>query len=313
MNSPTALNYEIRPCKFVERKMLLASFSRIISRFKLSYQYIGFGGLSFTDFKLFHKELNINSMFSIEGGDYSIQKLNLNIPFSCISILHGMSTQELQSIDLKKPSIIWLDYDDTLSMTIFQDINIVFNSILPGSMFLISCNRQLRNESATPKHPYSPDELRDLFGDIVPFNVESDCCSDDKVSTTIREMLLYSCNKIIAERNKHEESIKFVPLYNIKYSEYRGARMYTFGGIILKSDYDETSLNIDDLDFIRSEEPFEIKVPNLTYRERLYINQIIGDTQKEEEAIRDSIITKEDLDDYKKSYKYIPNFYDVRL
>ena len=60
MKSPTSLNYEIRPCKFVERKMLLSAFARIIPLFKQEYQYIGFGGLSFTDFKLFHRELHIN-------------------------------------------------------------------------------------------------------------------------------------------------------------------------------------------------------------------------------------------------------------
>lgn len=59
MKSPTVLNYEIRPCKFAERRMLLASFARIIGVFKQQYQYVGFGGLSFTDFKLFHRELHI--------------------------------------------------------------------------------------------------------------------------------------------------------------------------------------------------------------------------------------------------------------
>ena len=67
MKSPTVLNYEIRPCKFAERRMLLASFARIIGVFKQQYQYVGFGGLSFTDFKLFHRELHINTMYSIEG------------------------------------------------------------------------------------------------------------------------------------------------------------------------------------------------------------------------------------------------------
>ena len=57
MKSATVLNYETRPCKFVERRMLLASIARIMGVLKLRYQYIGFGGLSFTDFKLFHKEL----------------------------------------------------------------------------------------------------------------------------------------------------------------------------------------------------------------------------------------------------------------
>ncbi len=311
MNSPSVLNYEIRPCKYAERKMLLVSLARIISGFKQLYQYVGFGGLSFTDFKLFHKELYINSMFSIEGGDFSQARLNMNNPYSCIKIMQGMSTDMLQGIDLTRPSIIWLDYDDVLSMCVFKDINIIFNSILPGSLYLMSCNRQLRNEEK--KQPLKPNELRDLFGDIVPFEAEENCCADSNVSETIRAMIMNSCNKIIESRNKLGENIKFLPLYNIKYEENRGARMYTFGGILLPTDFDESSLNIDDLEFVKTDKPYEIIIPNLTYRETMYINQILGDNAKEAEAIKNGIINEEDLILFKKTYKFMPNFYDVRL
>ena len=49
--------------------MLLTVLQNICQFYNEDYQYIGFGGVSFTDFKLFHKELNIGEMFSIEGGD----------------------------------------------------------------------------------------------------------------------------------------------------------------------------------------------------------------------------------------------------
>ena len=54
MNSSKRLNYETRPAKFTERKMLLSSFLRICNLYGGNYQYIGLGGVSFTDFKLFH-------------------------------------------------------------------------------------------------------------------------------------------------------------------------------------------------------------------------------------------------------------------
>ena len=84
MQSPTVINYEIRPCKFVERRMLQSVFSRMIPLFHSEYQYIGFGGLSFTDFKIFHRELHINRMFSIECG-YSMNKLEFSfIAYTCL-------------------------------------------------------------------------------------------------------------------------------------------------------------------------------------------------------------------------------------
>ena len=144
MKSPTVLNYEVRPCKFVERRMLLSVLSRIIPLFQQEYQYIGFGGLSFTDFKMFHRELHINQMFSIEYG-YPKEKLEFNKPYSCIQIHPGRSIDELSKIDLTKPSIIWLDYDGCLNSDIFEDLEIIFNRIPHGSIYLMSCNRQMRN------------------------------------------------------------------------------------------------------------------------------------------------------------------------
>ena len=89
--------------------------------------------------------------------------------------------------------------------------------------------------------------------------------------------------------------------------------MYTFGGIILKKEFDESSLNVDDLEFIRTDQAYEISIPNLSFREKLYINQILGNDDKEKDVIDKGIISQQDLSDYKKSYRFMPNFYDVRI
>lgn len=309
MNSPTVLNYEIRPCKFAERRMLLSSFARIMGVFKQQYQYIGFGGLSFTDFKLFHKELHIDDMYSIEGG-YSKHKLEFNKPFSCVNIMHGMSSEMLASLDLTKPSIVWLDYDDVLSMDVFTDLELVLHSIPPGSIYLMSCNRQLRKDRI---NPYSKEELREIYGSLVPFDVHDDCCTDSKSSTTIKGMIDGHCTSILKNRNKLGENLIYKPLYNIKYNEYRGARMFTCGGIILDKEDAEMNLNLGDLDYISTESPYEIDIPNLTFRETNYLNQILNIPDKEQELIDKAIVSQEDIEKYKRIYKYMPNFYDVRL
>lgn len=312
MNSSSELNYEIRPCKFAERKMLLASFSRIISHVGKPYQYIGFGGLSFTDFKLFHKELNIDTLYSIEGGEYSQAKILCNRPYSYIQILKGMSTEILPYIDLSIPSIIWLDYDDVMSMTFFHDIDIIFDSISIGSIFIITCNRQLRNPEKN--QPCSPEDLRNEYGDLAPYYLESDCCTDMKAAITIKSMIENKCKLVINERNSREhKKLQFQPLYNIKYSEHRGARMYTYGGIVLDENMSLESLNVNTFDFIGTQEPYEIIVPNITRREAMCLNQVLGDAEAERELINKGIVYPDQIENYKKFYKYMPNLYDVRL
>lgn len=310
MNSPVCLNYEIRPCKFAERKMLLASFLHIINRIGKSYQYIGFGGLSFTDFKLFHKELNIDTMYSIEGGDFTSEKLYCNKPYSYINVIKGMSTSVLPTLDMSKPSIIWLDYDDTMSMTIFNDINLIFNSISAGSIFVVSCNRELKNNN----RPLTNAELREMYNDLTPFNLETNCCTPENAPKTIRTMIENYCKTIINERNRIDQSkLHFFPLYNIIYSEYRGARMFTYGGIVLDESMDFDSLNVNKFDFINTDSPYVITIPNVTHRESLILNQVLGNEEEETNLISKKIISEEDLKNYKKFYKYMPNFYDVRL
>lgn len=308
MKSATVLNYETRPCKFAERRMLLASIARIMGVLKLKYQYIGFGGLSFTDFKLFHKELHIKEMYSIEA-KYEPNKLEFNKPYSCINILHGQSSDQLSRIDLSKPSIVWLDYDNTLSMTFFTDIELVLREVPHGSIIIISCNRELKNGNT----PYTNDEFKEIYGSLVPYDITENCCADVNSSETIKRMLEGYCHRIIKERNSIGDNLSFVPLYNIKYAEYRGARMLTYGGIVLSSECEKDDLNIDGFDFISTIQPYEINIPNLTYREASYLNQILDIEEREKELIDKRILTATEVEKYKRIYRFLPHFYDVRL
>lgn len=313
MRSPKSLNYEIRPCKFVERRLLLSSLYQITSSIKKQYQYIGFGGLTFTDFKLFHKELNINTMYSIEGC-FTPQKLEFNKPFSCIKILHGKSSHMLLKIDLNQPSVVWLDYDGELTMDVFTDINILFNSLPHGSIYIMSCNRQLQNNEAEPQRPYTNEEFKGIFSGLVPFDIMDNCCAEINAPVTIKRMLYSYCCKVLCERSKLDgNKLYFRPLYNIKYQERGGARMFTFGGIILENGYNEDNLYLNGFDFLNNENAFEIDIPNITHKEALYLNQIIDIEQAEKEFIDNKIINEKDLMKYKQFYKYMPNFYDVRF
>ena len=318
MKSASKINYEIRPCKFAERRMLVSSLARIIGATKKQYQYIGFGALSFVDFKLFHRELHINKMYSIEGGEYSSQRLELNKPFSCIEILKGTSTSELNKIDLTIPSIIWLDYDGTLEKSMFEDFDIVLSKVPAGSVFIVSCNRELKKNDteAAIKYPFKKSEFIEEFGNLVPYELEEDCCKEPNTSATLKLMFTNYCKKVLTDRMKEsDEKLSFDVLYNIRYQENHGAKMYTFGGILLDESISREDLNIADYKFIAADDPapFIIDAPILTDRETNYLNQILGFEDKEKQVIKDKIVSEKELSDYKQLYKYLPSFHDIRL
>lgn len=309
MNTPLMFNYELRPCKFVERRMFIMSLSRVIARFGGDYQYVGFGGLSFTDFKLFHKELNIDKMVSIEAGDDIMEeRLDFNKPYSCISIMRGLSTDQLTQIDFSKKTIVWLDYDESLKEYYFDDLSYVLGKFVAGSVILISCNTKLHIQKG---QPYTDEEFRNAFGTHIPADIGENCCGGNNSATTLMRMFRQSCESTINERNQAiEDKLRFRPLYFFTYKD--GMQMMTFGGIVLPKQFDDADLNFDGLSFI-GESKYDIDVPKLTMRETIKLNQVLNDNVKESEIISLNILDREGIDKYKEIYKYMPNYFDVRL
>lgn len=310
MNSSLKINYELRPAKFVERKMLLTSLANICKHYKCDYQYIGFGGIAFTDFKLFHKELHINEMTSIEGGNLvEEERIKFNKPFSFINLEFGLSTDILPKINLEKPSIVWLDYDNVLDNNMFEDIAILFRKLPVGSVYLFTANRELKDRNTGEEYDVVP--FKEKFGSLVPYNIKNKDFTGTENYKTIRKMLLSHIYSFINERNFLGDDLKFHQLYNFLYQENRGAKMFTFGGVIEKRGFEIEELGISEFDFLKTEEDaYRIKIPNLTNKETDWINKHF-DTEKE--LVSSKIVRQDDLDKYKKTYKYLPNYYDVRI
>ena len=310
MNTPLLFNYELRPSKFVERRMFIMSLSRVIAHFGGDYQYVGFGGLSFTDFKLFHKELNIDKMVSIEAGDdIMLERLEFNKPYSCILIQKGLSTEQLTQVDFSKKSIVWLDYDESLQEYYFDDISYVLSKMVVGSVIAISCNTKLLKKK---DQPYTNEEFLDIFGIHIPADIGENCCLGANSATTLMRMFRQSCESTINERNlAQDDKLRFRSLFFFTYRD--GTPMMTYGGIVLPEQFDNSELNFDGLNFI-GEDKYDIDVPLLTMKEAIKLNQVLNDSDREEsEIIALKILDREGIDKYKALYKYMPNYFDVRL
>ena len=310
MNSPKQINYETRPFKFTERKMLLASLQKVFSFYGGDYQYIGLGGIAYTDFKLFHKELHVDNLYSIEGGNIPLERLKFNSPYSFINLLKNKTTIALNNIPLENKSLLWLDYDGVLDNYMFDDLNIIFRKLPIGSIYIFTCNRELKDEE---NNEYTTELFKEKFGNLIPFGIENKDFSSQNNYKTIRNMFIKHINYILRERNRIEDfNFQFHQLFNILYQENRGARMYTFGGIITDNELNISDLDIDSFNFINTEEnAYKIEIPNLTRKEIDLINSYLN--VKEEELVKLNIVTKTEVDKYKEIYKYMPHYYDIRL
>jgi len=313
MNSFNKFNYELRPAKFAERRMLLSSLQEICNKIGLDkYDYIGLSSPFYTDFKLFHKELHINNLVSIEGSQIENIKdrMEFNRPYKCIEISMGMSTKVLIQQNWKNKKIVWLDYDDSLDMFMFDDIEILFKNLVPKSLYLITCNSQLKR--------YDKESFKEKFKGLVPFNISNKDFASEYSNLTLRNMFTKHINRIINERNltlPEDEHLAFYQIYFFKYQENRGARMFTLGGIVdyKNQSFSTSDFNLDRFEFIKtSDVPYEIKVPNLTVREVDFLNQQLPD--KTTNLINNmKFLPQEDVENYSKLYKYLPNYLDVRF
>lgn len=309
MNSPKHLNYETRPLKFTERKMLLASLSKICNHYRGEYQYVGFGGVSFTDFKLFHKELNIDNLISIEGGDFTAEKVRFNSPYSFVEIINDLSTNALKSVNFSGRSLVWLDYDGTLDNYMFQDIQLLFSKLQEGSIYLITCNRELKSNETGKEYTIS--EFEDKFGNLVPFRIKKIDFAGENNYKTIKKMVSNVILETLNSRNETQnENLEFKQLFNLIYNENRGARMYTFGGVITNKGYNCNNFDLNNFPFINEiDKAYSLKLPNLTLKEIELINDYFDDEQG---LLAKNVIELKDIRIYKETYRYLPKFFDVR-
>ncbi len=104
------------------------------------YSYVGFGSMYFSDFMLFHKRLGIDDMVSIERDRHHREPFEFNLPFDCVQMQFGKSTSVLPKLEWDKPSIVWLDYEETVTPTTLADINTIVEKCSSGGTLIITVN-----------------------------------------------------------------------------------------------------------------------------------------------------------------------------
>ena len=127
------------PAKHVERLMIVEACRRLNTIAPLSsYQYVGFGALEFVDFELFHRELGISLMTSIEHDQQWPRRYEFNKPFKNITVLNGSASDHLPQLDWDGLRIVWLDYESQLTEVCVRDAESVVRVLHQGSVFIVT-------------------------------------------------------------------------------------------------------------------------------------------------------------------------------
>lgn len=319
------IDYRLRPAKCVERKMMAEAFRRLSEFGSLdSYQYVGMGSLYFADFSLFHKALGIERMVSIEftADPLTQQRFQLNSPYKKIEIEFAKSTAALGRLDWNMRSIVWLDYDGALDRTVLDDLVLLSNQLCTGSVLVVSVNAE------APKPASEEAELDDegssapvdlvqalkdkLGADHVPYDLKAADLSGWGVARAYRRIIHSKINDTLSIRNTRisaNAKFKFNPIFNFNYSD--GARMLTFGGVIVDSGQQHllSKCGFDQLPYCRSgDDPFLIRIPKLTYREMGEL-----DRAGTPDAASVASIPQGEREKYFETYRFFPNFVQAEM
>ena len=328
MPSYEKINYLLRPNKSVERKMVCEMLSTISMVNDISsYQYIGFGSTYFADFALFHRNLGISQMISIEGEERAQDRCEFNKPYACIDLKIGNSSNVLPNLNIStKNSIVWLDYDGIISEDVFSDINTVIGMMKPDSFFMLSINAELNMLRMDSEDSDEEDPKQKLISRVGEQRFPNQYLDSD-LTKQLYLKILYQCivqeiHTVIQKRNGMEDNK--VIFHQSVHFEYRdGARMLTVGGFLFLENEEKSHLNkmgIQQLSFYRNgSNAYSIKCPILSLREIQAINSHLPCKAMdkkgffEDDELNKFPIDNREINQYALLYRYFPNFAETLL
>jgi len=313
-----SINFQIRPAKNIERKMLAEAFRRLMVFGPLSsYRYVGLGSTFFSDFSLFHKVLGTSRMISIEVTEDQKGRFRFNRPYLCVQVKFGHSNDVLPTLPWKEKTILWLDYDGLLNERVFTDIRLFCTRAVPGSMIIITVNARPARYDPERNDPNRVDLLRRHVGpDRVPPDIQHADLSDWGTATVYHRIINNEILERIADRNGAlvgGQKLLYRQLFNFHYSD--SSMMLTVGGLVYRRAdqtlVDSSGLERSRLDFIRTGvQPFLIDPPNLTLRE---LHHLDGQFPLSIKSRRTRTIPATERDKYSRLYRYFPKFAEAEV
>lgn len=307
-NSGRLINYTLRPAKCVERKIMCELLTKFGTKTPIhKYRYIGFGAFYFSDFVLFHNQLNINKMISIEQSS-NPQRYDFNKPYNCIEMAYGQAGHVIANkikFSEETKDIVWLDYDGNFTTEVLNDTLLLIDRVSSGSFIFVSFNTSIPEDEKTRKMPY----LLMNFRDFLPPKLEEKDISKKTLPNILYTIVDTAVQKGMMARNvKETVDLTAKPIFLVKYND--NAEMLTIGYYI-----DQTGV-LDESDLIdmpwvpKEDKPFSIDVPCFTKAEIREINRLLPGSTAEEIHTQLSYLAKKDIEKYMVMYKYYPNFLD---
>lgn len=313
------INYLLRPGKQVERKLIIEALHRLkVLGYDLpSYRYVGFGSIYYADFILFHRYLYISDLLCVEKRKDIRDRMHFNRPFEFIQLHMGEVAEVFPSLDRGRPHLMWLDYDKPLNSSMLNDVESALTVLAPGSVLIITVTAQLSEVERAATDEQLADRSRRLvgeytedFGRFVPGGIKAGMLSRRRLPRFFVDILRAQISETLQTRR--DRRLEFLQFVNYEYAD--GAQMVTLGGLIDEGSQLEKIRSSDfanGLYYSADLEPKAISLPQLTIREKLWLDQHLIELR---EAIDIPFeLDNESVSNYIRYYRDYPEYHEALL
>lgn len=313
-SSAISIPYDIRPSKQLERRIIL-DMLLIGSTFGLPVNqstYVGFGGIKFYDFVMFHKYLGLKKYVSVEHDPNAIPRCQFNKPFSSIKIFQGSMADFLTDFRSAQPHIFWIDYDYGLTPDLRDDLLTIGTKLPENSFIFLTIDgepgKQLSKLVPSQRGQALRDELEDFLGQRIDGDFD-----DEKFRFTAADVLL----NIVRFSFNARPDTKFFPILKLLYRDT--SWMVTIGGL-LSSEKNSSSFlkacktQMDFLPLHSNEKFYELPRFNITDAERHLLDMASTKSNsklKLPQNLKNLGFNQSFLRDYKRLIRYIPRYFEA--
>ncbi len=307
------VQYELRPAKQVERRMIIDSLQILLAAgFPIrKYQYTGMGSIYFVDFILFHRYLGIENLVSVEADENAAKRVNFNRPFKLVRLKIDRIGDYIPELDQNVKHVLWLDYDNVISREVCQDLILACSYLTPGSIILVTVD--VEPPISIPDGG-STSGWRDYFISETEEYVDVNWSEADFRLTSLPRTNARIINRTVRSGLSGRPGVDFIPLYNFEYKD--GHRMLSYGGMVggrserkkvVKSGIYSTVYCRQKID----EGTYNIRVPTVTRKERFFLDSAMpcGDNWRP----RQFEFSRQDVEAYREIYRFFPAFAELLL
>lgn len=303
------VQYELRPAKQVERRMIIDTLKKLsMVGFEIEdYVYVGLGSIYFVDYILFHKFLGIENMISAEHSTDIEKRVNFNKPYDFIKIYIKPIGEVIQTLSTDHKYFMWLDYDNIIDSDILEDVRLAATYLPVGSILLITVDSEPPTEEGN-----TPNNWMEYFQDCA-----SDYIGFVKPEDFTKSNLPFTNAKILERVIKDGlvgRDVSFLPIFNFVYAD--GHQMVTIGGV-LGTNTEKRKINgskLGETSYVRRDlktTGYRIRVPKVTRKERLYLDSAMPCSDEWEPNKFE--MSKDDVLLYREIYRFFPAYAELLL